>query len=636
MSTSFKRNVIFVITVMITAMACIILPLISYINPAVLNNVKIEGAMADVRDFNITEGESVSLAGEWEFYWKKHIVSDNVKNLRPDLIVNVPYSWTTYEIDGEQLPNGGFASYRIRVKNINTVQPVLVSVQNLPGKCEVFIDGEFVFSNRSVPNGTNADKSVVEPYAKPLVLDETKYAHEVVVEVECDFSSGLTTLPVLSNYNEYQNDFMTSVALRFILIGVVAFFAVGTLVLALRRRDMTDHLWLILLCVVFIFRMLISNEGYTVAHNIFGNMNYEIMMSLIFVSTYIIKLCMLMHLINVLDIKISNVTISFISFLFLLCAFVPYFTYDYIYVAKAYMWIQSVAYAFDVYMMYKLTGGVVKKQGFAILYLVFYCITAAALVTDNLYLYGYISNSVSFVMPLACFLFIALMLIVHISNTLNDYQKARKTAELEKELSELNMMLMLSQIQPHFLYNALNTIKYLIKKDPKTAESVVVKFSGYLRTNMDSLTQKEPTPFEKELEHVENYVSIEQIRFGDRLNVEYDINTTDFSIPPLTIQPIVENAIKHGVNQKAEGGTVKIKSYQSGSYNVVCVEDDGVGFDVNEEKNDGRSHVGVTNIKKRLEVMLDAFIEIKSEINKGTKVTIKIPKKEGDNENNCS
>ncbi len=628
MSTNFKRNIIFVVTIMVTVMACIILPLLSYINPAVLNNVKIIGANTDVRNFDITDGNSVSLAGEWEFYWNKHLVSENITERNPDLYVNVPSSWTGYEINGKKLPNGGIASYRVLVENINTKYPVVVSVFNLPGKCNVFLDGDFIFSNRSVPY--NNGKSIAEPYANPLVVDSSKKYHEVVVEVECDYSSGLTAIPVLSDYNSYLNEFMSSIALRFILIGIVAFFAIGALAIAIVRKDISDQLWLFLLCVVFIFRMLISNEGYTLSHGLFGDINYEIMTSLIFVSTYIIKLCMLMHLVNVLGLKISHITLSIIAAVFLVCAFVPYFTYDYIYIAKAYMWIQSVAYAFDVYMIYKLSGGVVKKKKFATLYLVFYCITAAALIIDNLYLCGYISDSVSFVMPFACFLFITLMLFVHIADTLSDYRKAQKAAELEKELAEINMTLMLSQIQPHFLYNALNTIKYLTKKDPQKAESAIVKFSGYLRTNMDSLTQKEPIPFEKELEHVKNYISIEQIRFGDRLKIEYEIENVDFSIPPLTIQPIVENAIKHGVNQKPEGGTVKIKTYETGSYNIVCVEDDGVGFDVNEKKNDGRSHVGVTNIKKRLEVMLNAYIEIQSEINVGTKVTIKIPKEENE------
>lgn len=222
--------------------------------------------------------------------------------------------------------------------------------------------------------------------------------------------------------------------------------------------------------------------------------------------------------------------------------------------------------------------------------------------------------------------FIASVVLVHFGDTVEAFKQARKTAELQKELSDMNMTLMLSQIQPHFLYNALNTIKYLIKKDPKTAESAIVKFSNYLRANMDSLTQKEPIPFKKELEHVRNYIYIECLRFGDRLNVEYHIEYEDFTIPPLTIQPIAENAIKYGINQRVDGGTLKISTHDDQENIFIIVEDNGIGFDVNEQKNDGRSHIGIKNIKTRLREMSNAQVNIESIRDVGTKVTIIIPK----------
>ncbi len=628
MSVNFKRNVLFVITLMITVLTAIALPVISYINPSFLYNHKVTNFVADIKDYSLDNGDNVSFAGEWEFYWGKHIVSDNLTDAEPDLYVDVPSTWTDYEINGKKLSNGGIASYRINAKNINTNQPVLVSVQNLPGKCQVFIDGVSVFSNRSVPWSRTREKEIVETYASPVVLNDASGTHEIVVEVECELTSGLTTMPVLSTYNEYQNNEMGAIALRYTLIGIVVFFAIAVIGLGVVHKNLDEQIWLILLCFVFIFRMLISNEGYMVSHSLFGDINYEIMMSLIFVSTYIIKLCMMMHLVSVLSLKISNATLTFISLLFLICAFVPYFIYDYIYIADSYMGLQFVAYLFDIYMIYKLSGTVVKKRKFAVLYLVFYCITAVAIVIDNLYLYGYVAGSVSSLMPIAFCGFIALVVFVHIMDTFSFYTRAQQTAELEKELGDLNMTLMLSQIQPHFLYNALNTIKYLTKKDPKSAESAIVKFSSYLRANMDSLTQKEPIPISKELEHVKNYIDIELLRFGNRLNVEYDVQSENFKVPPLTIQPIVENAIKHGVNQKPEGGTVKLKTYDDKDSYYICVEDDGVGFDVNEKKDDGRSHVGFKNIKKRLKVMLNAETTVSSTIGVGTTVTIVIPKKE--------
>ncbi len=622
MSRRFSQGALCAVVLIVTVLVSIILPLLSYVKPETINNFDFKSAYANLRGYDLSEAGPISLAGEWEFYWNEHIVTQNSERDIPDLYTDIPSAWTTYIINGKKLSNSGRASYKTVIDNVATAESILVSVNNLPGKCKVFIDGECVFSNRGMPD--EIGKASFYAYANPVAIDSGK--HTVVIEVECEYSSGLTALPQLSTYNVYRQAEIGSVAVRYIIIGVVGFFAVATILMCIIRKKVGNQFWLLLLCIIFVFRMLISNEGYMVAHTFFGDLNYEFMTSLIFVSTYIIKLCMLMYLNTRLNLDIKQGTLVFISMIFLVCAFVPYFLYEQIYVATIYMWLQSVAYLIDAFMVYKLSSAVVNKVGNAVPFLVFYCINACAIVIDNLYLNGYIAGEVSYIMPVACMCFIAMMIVLYLIDSLDYYKQAQKTAELRRELSELNTTLMISQIQPHFLYNALNTIKYMTKKDPKTAENAIVKFSNYLRANMDSLTQKEPIAFTKELEHVKNYIDIEQMRFGERLATEYDIEVDEFTIPPLTIQPIVENAIKHGVNQKPEGGTVKISTSETDIAFVVTVCDDGVGYDVNRVLDDGRSHVGITNIKKRLRTMLGATVDIKSVIGEGTKVTITIPK----------
>ena len=627
MTKKFKQNIIVFISLLLTVVTGLSLPFLSALLPDFINKVNISSAIADVKKYNLDKNEFVYLTGEWEFFWGTHIISDGLKNPKADAYVQVPSSWTTYNINGQNLPNGGMASYRVNLENINTSKPFVVSVPNISGECRIFINGQCVFSNRGVP-GTDYS-TVVESYAIPFSFEvDEKNNCEIVVEMTCAFSSGLTAVPTLSTYESFRARDMGTLAQRYFYIGIVIFIAIAVLLLGIFNKDIGGQFWLFVLCFAFAFRMLITNEGYMVSHGLFGDMNYEIMTSLIYVSTYIIKLSMLMHLINVLGIKIKHLSIIGIAGSFLFCAFVPYVLYDYIYMATSYMWLQSVAYLLDIIIIYKICEKIVERKKFAVLYLVVYCATSAGIVIDNFYINGYISQNVSYIMPVACMVFISSVVIVHFGDTVEAFKQARKTAELQKELGDINMTLMLSQIQPHFLYNALNTIKYLTKKDPKSAETAIVKFSSYLRANMDSLTQKEPIPFKKELEHVKNYVYIESLRFGDRLNVEYDIEYDDFLIPPLTIQPIAENAIKQGINQKVDGGTLKISTIEEDNAVVILIEDDGVGFDVNEQKNDGRSHVGMSNIKNRLKAMLDAKVEFESAIGEGTKVKITIPKED--------
>lgn len=129
-------------------------------------------------------------------------------------------------------------------------------------------------------------------------------------------------------------------------------------------------------------------------------------------------------------------------------------------------------------------------------------------------------------------------------------EQNQNLARKEKEAADLRISIMLSQIAPHFIYNTLTSIQQMCENDPKQAEETVGEFAEYLRGNLDSLGNREPVPFERELNHVKSYLAIEKKRFGSRVNVEYDIQDDEFLIPALTLQPMVENAVKHGLCKK--------------------------------------------------------------------------------------
>ena len=250
---------------------------------------------------------------------------------------------------------------------------------------------------------------------------------------------------------------------------------------------------------------------------------------------------------------------------------------------------------------------------------------------DCFYTNGLIPYISSLFMPITFFLFIITFSSIFFDKITTIYHASVKAAELDKELVTANTAIMISQIQPHFLYNALNTIKYLIKRDPKTAEKAVISFSKYLRGNMDSITQKAPIPFTEELEHIKNYCDIELLRFGEKLEIVYNTDFVDFNVPSLTIQPLVENAIKHGVTKRPEGGTVTITTEETDNFYTIVIEDNGVGFDTENPDytpNDNHAHVGLKNVKNRLEMMVNADVVVQSELDVGTTITINIPKGE--------
>lgn len=205
-------------------------------------------------------------------------------------------------------------------------------------------------------------------------------------------------------------------------------------------------------------------------------------------------------------------------------------------------------------------------------------------------------------------------------------EKDRRLAEQERQLTDSRIATMVSQIQPHFIYNTLGTIGQFCLDEPEQAADLVQKFTMYLRGNFVELGNEAPISITKELEHVRYYADIEQIRFPD-IQVQYDLKANEFMLPALTVQPLVENAIKHGLMGLETGGTVKLSTYETESDYCVRVEDDGVGFDASSLEK-GRKHVGIQNVRVRLEAMCGGALNIESVPNKGTTAVITIPKEE--------
>ena len=185
------------------------------------------------------------------------------------------------------------------------------------------------------------------------------------------------------------------------------------------------------------------------------------------------------------------------------------------------------------------------------------------------------------------------------------------------------MKIMVSQIQPHFLYNTLATIQTLCEIDPQKASEVTERLAVYLRQNLESLEETDRIPLEKELEHTRIYSEIEMIRFPN-IQVLYDIHDKDFTIPALTIQPMVENAIRHGVRIRKEGW-VRVIVRRAKDWHEILVEDNGRGFDVHAADNNDPSHIGIRNVRERIEKMCGGELRIESRPGEGTSVTIRIP-----------
>lgn len=205
--------------------------------------------------------------------------------------------------------------------------------------------------------------------------------------------------------------------------------------------------------------------------------------------------------------------------------------------------------------------------------------------------------------------------------------RERVLRKREEELHDSRVKNMMNQIHPHFICNTLSSIYVLCMDDPKKAMQVIQDFTDYLRANFTALTATELITFSDELRHTKAYVAVESLRYADKLHVDYDTRHTAFRLPPLVLQPLVENAIKHCLGKGIGPEHIVVRTWAEKKGAFISIEDDGPGFEPNWEEDE--QHVGIENVQERLRLMCGGTMEIHSDTSRGTAITIFIPASNG-------
>ncbi len=212
----------------------------------------------------------------------------------------------------------------------------------------------------------------------------------------------------------------------------------------------------------------------------------------------------------------------------------------------------------------------------------------------------------------------------------NNTRNERKLEEQERLLAEARLAALTSQINPHFLFNTLNSVSSLIRTDPNQARIMVVRLSKVLRRLLRK--HENFSTLREELSFIEDYLSIEVVRFGEKLKFEKDVapDALDMLVPSMLLQPLVENSIKHGLSNKVEGGFVRITARRQDARLQVVVEDDGVGIPEAKLNTLLDRGIGVTNVNERLKVLFGSGYRmwVESQPGRGTRIQIEMPELE--------
>ena len=213
-----------------------------------------------------------------------------------------------------------------------------------------------------------------------------------------------------------------------------------------------------------------------------------------------------------------------------------------------------------------------------------------------------------------------IMLLIVIMDQMD--RQVAQAREIAMQKANINVL----QMRPHFIYNTMMSIYYLCKQDSDKAQQVTLDFTSYLRNNFTAIASEDTIPFCDELEHTRAYLAVEQAQHEDRLFVEFDTPHTQFRLPPLTLQPLVENAIKHGMNPDGDPLHIFVKTRKTKDGSEIIVENDGARYD---PADDNEPHIALNNIRQRLETMCKGKLEITPHKEGGTTVKVTIPDQTG-------
>ncbi|MCT2537138.1 histidine kinase [Aquibacillus koreensis] len=589
----------------------------------------------------------IELNGEWEFYWEELLTPENFKqqNQAIDYTI-VPGNWSQ-DLHGNQYKNKGFATYRMVINEISNEKYFGFKKSNIRNASKIYINGEVVLEDGQV--SPSMEDSVPGNNSEIIYFELQDETAEIIIHASNhEYIVGGIAKPLLFGLQqELVTHQQQTIMFEFAMLLVVFIVGIFYIILYFTSRHYrmmepaTFALALSCLCfgvtggiyseriITIIFPDLTLNSTFRFGHFVSA-------LSVIFV----------LHVVNKInDGFLSNRLKTIISFTFALfillvltlplSLYLSTLNFYLFFVVGVFLWI-----SINVFLMYikNQDKGIEQVEHNMLIVAIF----SVFLFWFDLMLYSIgIKEDMGIAFFCMAIFSIALAALLIYRYTL--YYK--KSEELSKELlqtldvlteksnqaKENELAFLQAQIKPHFLFNALNVISSMILKRSDEAYELVLSLSDYLRAKFDFYNKENWISIRDELGFIYSYLDIEQARFEERLKVDVRLDEDiDFVVPPLLIQPLVENAVRHGVNKKKEGGTVSIHITKLPEGHLIKVRDDGVGMSTEKVKDilDQTSHedgIGLQNIQNRMHRLFGTGLQIESSVGEGTTISVIIP-----------
>lgn len=597
------------------------------------NSPKLDNGTLSLASWNEQADGIIPLSGKWEFYWNRFITYDQINQglASPDLFANVPSVWNNYKVAGNNLPGFGFCTYTLKVTGAKKGEQLALWVPTFSTAYRLYIGGSLVASNGVV--STQKSKGVAYYNPQVAVFTPSSSEFDIVIQVS-NYSyarGGMWYTLYLGTNSQISGIEKNFIREDFFLLGsfIVMGFAFQSIYFL--RRQEKSSMYFAILCLIAICHTLI-NGSYSI-NTLFPFVGYEAVVRLEYmtVTFYPGVLCLLAG--ELFPKEIGKKTVKIFIGYELLVTFIVLATPIMIFTRLANP-IQMIGFAILVYLATRITTAILRGRAEAPIFLVSLIAIMVGTVYDTLYQNNIISGGYIELTPIA-FSFMLMLEAYVLARRFTIALKEKETAFTALQISvererNTELKFLKSQIRPHFLHNSLNTIISVSRKDTNRSRGLLIEFSKYLRGCFDFNNLDDVIPIENELGFIRSYIVLEQARFGEKLRVEYDIEETGLTVPPLVLQPLVENAVVHGIMSKPEGGIVLIYVKHSGSLIRLGVKDNGCG--IPDEKADrilngmeSTRGVGINNINFRLQRLYGTSLQIKNICGGGVDVFMELP-----------
>ena len=585
---------------------------------------------ADFTYWDFSKQGNVSLDGNWAFYWDALIKPGKFDEVRPTGYYRLPSGWEKYK--KLNLPVHGIATYRLELWLNAGAGLYCLYVPNVYTDYALWVNNALLHSCGSF---TRTPSVYLHPECYDFYASGEEL--EIVLQVRNDaliYGGGVGQSIRLGTAANIRKEYQTHAAVDISLISISIFVGFFFLILHRFRKKSRELVWISVLCFSVSARNLLSNT--TLLMQAFPHFPFLLGSRLVMLTIPFIIISMLFYTRLLYRDKMPELPFRVILLLNLLYILIVIVLSPTIYTAAFYLYLPAVgaACALGGWISVK---AVLCREKEGVFFLSGMLILTLGAVMDSLVYIGVVRSMYMLSLALVGFIIIQVILLS------KRYSEAfRRTELLSSDLQasldkvmETETAYMSAQMKPHFLYNALSTIAELCETDPHEAGNLIMSLSKYLRQTLDYNNLSGIVPLKKELELVKAYASIERARFE---NIEIIFDTPEplpsIEIPPLTLQPLVENAIKHGLRKKREGGCVIVSVKKQGGSLVFSVEDNGVGISDEAVKNlgvlpNGSVSIGLYNINTRLTRLYGQGLSIKSST-EGTKISFQIPYREDD------